>query len=82
MSNVVNLEVVLRANESPESLIKRFMKKVKKSGLFDEIKSHEYYKKPSVIRREEKKRSERVLLRLEADQKGVSFTELLKSKEK
>ena len=52
-----NLTIVPRRNESPERLVKRFNKKVKKMGIIDEVKDRRYYKKPSEIKRENKKRA-------------------------
>ncbi len=53
-----NLTVVPRRNESPERLIKRFIKKSKKLGIVDEVKERQRYKKPSEVRRERNKRSD------------------------
>ena len=46
-----NVSVRPRRNESPERLIKRFTRKVKKLGLIEEVKRRKHYKKPSEIRR-------------------------------
>ena len=46
-----NFEVVPRRNESPERLIKRFIKKTKKSGIMDEMRDRRHYKKPSEKKR-------------------------------
>ena len=80
MSNVVNAEVVAKPNESGENLIRRFLKKVKKLGLFEEFRKYEYYKKPSVKNKEAAERRKRVLLKLEAQEKGIPMIELLNSK--
>lgn len=48
----INIEVKPKNNESPEAMIKRFVKKVKKEGIIDEWKDRcMYYEKPSVGRR-------------------------------
>ncbi len=52
-----NLTIKSRRNEMPDRLIKRFIKKVKKSGIIDEVKDRRRYKKPSEKRREKIKRS-------------------------
>ena len=52
-----NLVVKPRRNESPERMIKRFNKKVKKLGIIDEIKERRYYTKPSEQKRLAKKRA-------------------------
>lgn len=42
-----NFKVKLRKGESSESLIKRFMKKTKKSKIIDAVKKKRFYQKPS-----------------------------------
>lgn len=39
--------VVVKKNETLEQALERFKKKVSKSGLLNEIKSRQYYEKPS-----------------------------------
>ena len=46
-----NLSVYPRRNESPERFIKRFIKKVKKSGIIEEVKERRRYRKPSEVKR-------------------------------
>ena len=46
------MEVRLRKNESSENLIKRFLRKAKKTKIVDEFLEKKYYKKPSELRRE------------------------------
>jgi len=46
---VVN--VVARDNESFESLLKRFNKRVQQDGILAEVRRREYYEKPSVKRK-------------------------------
>ena len=52
-----NLTIWPRRNESPERLVKRFNKKVKKLGIIDEVKDRRHYKKPSEKKRLAKKRA-------------------------
>ncbi len=52
-----NLTIVPRRNESPERLVKRFNKKVKKLGIIDEAKERRHYIKPSEKKRILKKRA-------------------------
>ena len=54
-----NLVVYPRRNESPERLVKRFNKKVKKLGILDKYKESQRYTKPSEVRRRRNKRSDR-----------------------
>ena len=46
-----------RRNEDPNRLIKRFQKKCKKLGIFDDVRERRYYKKPSERRRLAKKKA-------------------------
>tara|TARA_Y100001973_G_C5164106_1_gene315129 strand:+ start:1105 stop:1311 length:207 start_codon:yes stop_codon:yes gene_type:complete len=55
----INLEIRARNGDSPERLIKRFIKKVKKEKILEECRDRMRYKKPSDVRREAKKRSKR-----------------------
>jgi ribosomal protein S21 len=48
---VTNVQVDLRPKETAESLIRRFMSKVKKEGIIKEIKSKEYHLTKSQKRR-------------------------------
>ena len=42
--------------ENSDRMIRRFIKKVKKIKLMDELRDRRYYKKPSEIKRTEKRR--------------------------
>jgi|TARA_R110000744_G_scaffold221498_1_gene340499 ribosomal protein S21 len=62
----VNVEVTQRPNESPERMIKRFIKKVKKEGLLDEWREkYMFFEKPTDKRRRKKKERNRVIKRLQ-----------------
>ena len=50
--------------ESADKLIRRFIKKVKKSELLEEVRERRYYKKPSEKRKEDKQNRDRTLKRL------------------
>ena len=52
-----NLTIKRRRNEPMEKLVKRFIRKSKKSGIIDEAKERRFYKKPSEKKREERRRS-------------------------
>ena len=54
MGKPINVEVTLRRNEHPERMIKRFTRKVKKSGILDDYRERMYYTKKSVKRRKQK----------------------------
>jgi small subunit ribosomal protein S21 len=51
--------VKAKDRESADSVIRRFKKKVFESELLTELKRREYYKKPSIERKERKKELER-----------------------
>jgi small subunit ribosomal protein S21 len=55
--------VVLRPNESQEQLLKRFRKKVVKSGVLSEVRRKRWYVSKSELRRMEKKKAIRRLRR-------------------
>ena len=44
-------EVMASGNESFESLLKRFNKKVQQTGILSELRRREHYEKPSVRRK-------------------------------
>ena len=56
----VNAEVVRKENESIERMLKRFVKKVKKEGIMEELREKSYYKKPSEVKRRKKERRKRI----------------------
>ena len=47
MAKPVNVEVTLRPGEHPERMIKRFIRKVKKSGLMEEYRNRRFHQKKS-----------------------------------
>ena len=52
-------KVVARENESFESLLKRFNKKVQQDRIRAEMRRHEYFEKPSVKRKRKKAAKQR-----------------------
>ncbi len=48
------MDVVLGENETFESLLKRFNKKVQQDGILTEARRREHYEKPSVKRKKKK----------------------------
>ena len=46
--------VVIGDNESFDSLLRRFNKKVQQDGILSEVRRHEHYEKPSVRRKRKK----------------------------
>lgn len=49
------VKVVAQPGESPDSLIRKFSKKVLNEGILLDLKKREFYQKPSQVRQEEKK---------------------------
>jgi small subunit ribosomal protein S21 len=45
------VDVIAGGNESFESLIKRFNRKVQQEGILSEVRRREYYEKPSIKRK-------------------------------
>jgi len=66
---LIGITVNLRKGESVESLIKRFKRKVGKSGILKEVRDRSEYLKPSVRKRKKsndaKKRDEKDRAKLE-----------------
>ena len=67
MSKPVHVEVIVRDQDQVERMIKKFSRKVKKSGLLDQLKERRYFTKKSVKRR--MKRLKRKRLAQEATKK-------------
>ena len=59
-----NVEVHLRNREPVERMIKRFLNKVKKEKIVEELRNRQYYEPPSVIRARNKARRKKVLAKL------------------
>ncbi|MAF26044.1 30S ribosomal protein S21 [bacterium] len=60
----VYAEVVAKPNEPIERLIRRFTKKVKSSGIMQELRDRSYYKKPSERRKMKKQKRLRTIRKL------------------
>jgi ribosomal protein S21 len=69
MKKSVNIVIKPLKRDTPERMIRRFTRKVKKSGILNEIKNRRYYKKPSEVRRERNIRRKRELAKLERKKK-------------
>ena len=50
----VNIKVQPKKDEPFERMLKRFMKKVKKERIIEQVKERRYYEKPSVTKRKAK----------------------------
>ena len=61
-----NIILKARRNESAERLIRRFIKKVKKEKIIEQVRDRKYYKKPSEKKKEKKRKAELQGMRNEA----------------
>jgi len=57
-NNFRGVIVVVRENESLESLIKRFKKKVDKNEILKDLKKHMFFKSPSKAKKRKQKEAE------------------------
>ena len=48
-----------KVNDTPERMIRRFTRKVKKAGILNEVRRRRYYRKPSEVRNERNNRIRR-----------------------
>lgn len=46
-------KVTVREGETIEQALRRFKLEVKKAGILEEFKKHEYYEKPSIVKKRE-----------------------------
>jgi len=53
------VKITVREGETIEQALRRFKQEVKKAGIMDELKRHEYYEKPSVVRKREEEQKKR-----------------------
>lgn len=53
-STHVNAKVEQKKDEPFERMLKRFVKKVKKERVIEQVRERRYYEKPSVVKRREK----------------------------
>jgi len=69
MAKPVNVEVTLYPGESPEKLIRRFIRKVKKSGIMEEYRERTFHEKRSDKKRRVKQAQTIAYQRKVAEQK-------------
>ena len=56
----VHVEVIIHDQSQLPRMIKKFGRKCKKSGLFDELKERRYFKKKSLTRKEKRENKKRL----------------------
>ena len=65
-----NVEVKLRQGEHPERMVKRFLNKVKKEKIVEEIQNRKYYETPTAKRSRMKTRRKKVLAKLRREREA------------
>ena len=60
----INVETRPKKNEAFERTLKRFIKKVKKERILEDLRERKYYEKPSEIKRKLAKRKKATLDKL------------------
>ena len=70
MKKPVHMEVTPRRNEQPERMIRRFIKKVKKEGILEEVRERKYYVKPSEQRRKKRRERKATMKKLQAQREA------------
>tara|TARA_Y100000034_G_C6781451_1_gene349329 strand:+ start:368 stop:586 length:219 start_codon:yes stop_codon:yes gene_type:complete len=60
----INVQVFPKGREDPKRMIKRFIRKCKKDGFLREVVERQRFKKPSEVRRMNKKKRKKVLQKL------------------
>jgi ribosomal protein S21 len=58
-------------NDTPERMIRRFMKKIKKYRILDEYRESLVFTKDSEIKRKEKKKRKKILDKLREEEKRI-----------
>jgi len=80
-STHVNVKVVPKGDEPVERMIKRFMKKVKKERIVEQVKERRYYEKQSVVKSREKLLGNKRQKKREREfQQKINSTERLNNK--
>lgn len=57
--------------DNADIMVRKFIKKVRKSGILDEVRDRKYYKKPSIVKNEEKRRRQKLLNKLNQKEKEL-----------
>jgi small subunit ribosomal protein S21 len=52
--SVISLEVIVQDNENLDRALRRFKRKVQRSGLYSELRKRRFYEKPSAQRKRKK----------------------------
>ena len=57
--------------DNADIMVRKFIKKVRKYGILDEVRDRKYYKKPSIVKNEEKRRRQKLLNKLNKKEKEL-----------
>jgi len=57
--------------DNADIMVRKFIKKVRKSGILDEVRDRKYYKKPSIVKNEKKRRRQKLLNKLNQKEKEL-----------
>ena len=57
--------------DNTDIMVRKFVKKVRKSGILDEAKDRKYFKKPSAIKSEQKRRRLKLINKLNQKQEEL-----------
>ena len=72
MAKLANVGVTSReCKNNAERMIRRFIKKVKKERIIEEVRNRKRYKKPSVAKKEKRIRAQRLRLKEERKQQRM-----------
>lgn len=64
------ISVELSRGESQESLIRRFLRKVKKSDIIREVWDRQYFEKPSVKKNRRNRKRKRILEKIQKEREA------------
>ena len=57
--------------DNADIMVRKFIKKVRKSGILDEVRDRKHYKKPSIVKNEEKRIRQKLLNKLNQKEKEL-----------
>ena len=63
-----------------DRMIRKFIKKVKRDGIIEEVRDRKYYKKPTAVRTEEKRNRKRLIEKINKERSGLLITSYWRKK--
>lgn len=68
--------------DNSDIMVRKFVKKVRKSGILDEVRERRHFKKPSIVKNEQKRRRQKLLNKLNQKQKELyNYSSLSKKRQ-